>query len=544
MLSRFKILTINQFTLTIAIFYVCIFNVPFFYIVQKGVEKQAEVDPFFIASIPLFLTFVLSFIFSLFSVKYLLKPIFIAMTILSSSVFFAALQYGVVFDTGMIENMAQTNQAEAFTYINFSSVLNFILTGLIPAFLIWKVKIAYKPFMKEAIHKLGFMLMMLIGVGVIGFFYYQSYVAFGRNNDELKRFIVPTYVIASIAKYTNRHYFQTPLNYQQQGLDAVNTHTNSTGKPNLMVLVVGETARAKNYEYYGYDKPTNSHTKKHGVTAFKNMTSCGTATAVSVPCMFSNMKRENYDARRAQAQDGVLDVLDHAGIQQVWLDNDSGCKGVCDRIANITIKQDSSPELCDGHSCYDQVLLDQLDKELAKVEHRDTLIALHIMGSHGPTYYLRYPQEHKRFVPDCPRSDIQNCSDQALMNTYDNTILYTDYIISQVIDKLKAESEKFNTGMIYMSDHGESLGEKGLYLHGSPFVVAPDEQIKIPMLTWFSPSFVTENRLDQVCLGEKANKGGFSHDNLFDSLLGIMNIKTSVYDKKLDLFNSCRLGAS
>ncbi|MBW8185408.1 phosphoethanolamine transferase [Shewanella nanhaiensis] len=544
MLSRFKILTINQFTLTIAIFYVCIFNVPFFHIVQKGVEKQAEVDPLFIASIPLFLTFVLSFIFSLFSVKYLLKPIFIAMTLLSSSVFFAALQYGVVFDTGMIENMVQTNQAEAFTYINFSSVLNFILTGLIPASLIWKVKIAYKPVMKEAIHKLGFMLMMLIGVGVIGFFYYQSYVAFGRNNDELKRFIVPTYVIASIAKYTNRHYFQTPLDYQQQGLDAVNMHTNSTGKPNLMVLVVGETARAKNYEYYGYDKPTNSYTKKHGVTAFKNMTSCGTATAVSVPCMFSNMKRENYDARRAQAQDGVLDVLDHAGIQQVWLDNDSGCKGVCDRITNITIKQDIDPELCDGHSCYDQVLLDQLDKELAKIESRDALIVLHIMGSHGPTYYLRYPLEHKRFIPDCPRSDIQNCSDEALMNTYDNTILYTDYIISRVIDKLKAESEKFNTGMIYMSDHGESLGEKGLYLHGSPYVVAPDEQIKIPMLTWFAPSFVTENRLDPVCLGEKAEKGGFSHDNLFDSLLGVMNVKTSIYDKNLDLFNSCRVKSS
>ena len=540
MLSRLKKLSVNQFTLFIAILYVCIFNIPFFNIVKQGIDKQNDVDPIFIATIPLFLIFALSFVFSLFSFKYLLKPFFISITLLSSSVFFAALQYGVVFDTGMIENTVQTDQAEAFTYLNYSSVLNFVLTGLIPAFLILKVKIDYKPIVKEVIHKLGFMLTMLVGIGLIGFFYYQNYVSFGRNNDELKRFIIPTYFIGSIAKYTNQYYFQTPLVYQQQGLDAVNKHITGNGKGNLMVLVVGETARAKNYEYYGYQKPTNTYTKKHGVTAFQNTTSCGTATAVSVPCMFSNMTREQFDSRQAEAQDGVLDVLDHAGIQQVWLDNDSGCKGVCDRIANITIERNSDPELCNGDYCFDQVLLDQLDKTLANIENRDTLVVLHIIGSHGPTYYLRYPESHKKFTPDCPRSDIQNCSDEALMNTYDNTILYSDYIVGSVIDRLKFLDNRFNTGMIYVSDHGESLGEKGLYLHGAPYAIAPDEQVKVPLLTWFSPSFSAENRLDQSCLNKKAEKGGFSHDNLFDSLLGVMNIQTEIYDNDLDLFASCR----
>jgi lipid A ethanolaminephosphotransferase len=540
-LFHIKKLSVNQFTLLIAIFYVCVFHIPFFQIVWQGIAKQSDVDPIFIATIPLFLICALSFIFSLFSVKYLLKPFFILITLLSSSVFFAALEYGVVFDTGMIENTVQTDQSEAFMYLNFASVVNFVLTGLIPAFLILKVKIDYKPMVKEVIHKLGFMLMMLVGIGVICFFYYQNYVSFGRNNDQIKRFIIPTYVIGSIVKYTNQHYFQTPLVYQQQGLDAVNKRAGGNGKGNLMVLVVGETARAMNYEYYGYEKHTNSYTKKHGVTAFQNTTSCGTATAVSVPCMFSRMTRDQYDARQAQAQDGVLDVLDHAGIQQVWLDNDSGCKGVCDRITNITIERNSDPELCNGTYCVDQVLLDQLDKTLVSIENRDSLIILHIIGSHGPTYYLRYPQSHKKFQPDCPRSDIQNCSDEALINTYDNTILYTDYIVASVIDRLKSLDSTFNTGMIYVSDHGESLGEKGLYLHGAPYAIAPDEQINIPMLTWFSPEFSRENSLDQDCLDEKANKGGFSHDNLFNSLLGVMNIETTIYNDKLDIFASCRV---
>lgn len=540
-LSRLNNPTVNQFTLFIAIFYVAIFNIPFFRIVQTGIEKQGEVDPLFIATIPLFLIFALSFLFSIFSVKYLLKPFFISVTLLSSGVFFAALQYGVVFDYGMIENTVQTNSAEAFTYINLSSVLNFVLTGLIPVLIILKLNINYKPVVKEILHKIAFMLMMLIGIGVIGFFYYQNYVSFGRNNDELKRFIIPSYVIGSIAKYTNINYLQTPLVYKQLGLNATNKTVDDNKKPNLVVLVLGETARSMNYEYYGYDRPTNQYTKPHKVTAFKDTTSCGTATAVSVPCMFSKMSRDEYDARQAKAQDSVMDVLQHGGIELVWLDNDSGCKGVCDRVPNLTIKLDSDPDLCNGQYCLDQVLLDELDRVLVEIKNKDTLLVLHIIGSHGPTYYLRYPEEQRQFIPDCQRSDIQNCSDEALMNTYDNTILYTDFIVAQVIEKLKDKSSLYDTGMIYISDHGESLGEKGMYLHGAPYAIAPDEQIQIPLLTWFSDSFYSDNKLDLTCLNDKADKGGFSHDNFFDSLLGIMNVQTNVYSQQTDIFSSCRV---
>ncbi|TVP09974.1 phosphoethanolamine transferase [Shewanella sp. KCT] len=541
MLSRVKTLSANQFTLITALFYVGIFNIPLFQIVKQGIEKQAEVNYLFIATIPLFLIFALSFIFSLFSVKYLLKPFFIMVTLISSSVFFAALQYGVVFDYGMIENTVQTNSAEALTYLNWSSILNFTLTGLLPALLILKADIVYKPFVKELLHKLAFMFAMLAGIAVIGFFYYQNYVAFGRNNDQMKRYIVPTYAIGSMIKYVKVNYFQEPLVYKVQGKDAKNLTLDHNGKPNLVVVVVGETARAHNYEYYGYDKLTNAHTKAYDMIAFKDTESCGTATAVSLPCMFSSMDREDYDARRAQAQDTAMDVLDHAGISLNWLDNDSGCKGVCDRVKHINIDLNSDPELCDGHYCYDQVLLNELDKRLGEGISQDTLIVLHIIGSHGPTYYLRYPEAHRKFVPDCQRSDIQNCSNEELMNTYDNTILYSDYIIAQVISRLEAQQNKADTALLYVSDHGESLGESGMYLHGAPYAIAPDEQIKIPMLAWLSADFASDNGLDKQCLREYATKGGFSHDNLFSSLLGLMNVSTEVYRKEMDLFATCRV---
>lgn len=195
----------------------------------------------------------------------------------------------------------------------------------------------------------------------------------------------------------------------------------------------GETARSMSYQYYGYDKPTNAHTQDQGLIVFKDTHSCGTATAVSLPCMFSRMGREDYDSRRAYAQDTAVDVLDHGGIKVQWFDNDSGCKGVCDQVENITIDLNSDPKLCTGQYCFDQVLLNKLDEALANAERKDTVIVLHVIGSHGPTYFLRYPAEHRKFTPDCQRSDIQNCSEDELMNTYDNSILYTDYIISEVV---------------------------------------------------------------------------------------------------------------
>ncbi|MGI2208471.1 phosphoethanolamine transferase [Shewanella baltica] len=540
MLARFKTLSVNRFTFITALFYVCIFNIPLFGIIKKGIEKQPDVDPIFIATMPLFLAFALSFVFSLFTVKYLVKPFFIILTLLSSSVFFAAYQYNVVFDYGMIENTFQTNHAEALMYVNFASIMNMVLTGILPAYLIYKADIQYQPFFKELLHKVLFMLAMLAGLGIIAFFYFQDYAAFGRNNDELKRYIVPTYFIGAASKYINVHYLQTPIEYQQLGLDAKNVSANPNGKPNLLVLVVGETARSMNYQYYGYDKPTNAHTQDQGLIVFKDTSSCGTATAVSLPCMFSRMGREDYDSRRAYAQDTAVDVLNHGGIKVQWFDNDSGCKGVCDQVENITIDLNSDPELCTGQYCFDQVLLNKLDETLATAERKDTVIVLHVIGSHGPTYFLRYPPEHRKFTPDCQRSDIQNCSPDELMNTYDNTILYTDYIISEVVKKLQNQQDKFDPAMLYLSDHGESLGEKGMYLHGAPYSIAPIEQTSIPMLAWVSEDFSKDNHLDMACLADHAAKGGFSHDNLFDSLLGLMNVKTEVYQPKLDIFASCR----
>jgi lipid A ethanolaminephosphotransferase len=256
--------------------------------------------------------------------------------------------------------------------------------------------------------------------------------------------------------------------------------------------------------------------------------------------MFSDMTRENYDSHVVKHRDNVLDIIEKSGIEVSWIENNSGCKGICSRIDNFSIPTDSEHELCDGDYCFDERLLSELEKKIAQTTQNDKLIILHLIGSHGPAYYRRYPQEYRKFSPDCPRSDIQNCTKEALVNTYDNTISYTDYVLSKVIEQLKVKENEFNSSMLYISDHGESLGENGLYLHGLPYSIAPDHQIKVPLLLWLPDGFSKSNDINRQCIINNAKVNEYTHDNLYHSLISIMNIQTNDYNQDLDIFSDCR----
>ena len=183
-------------------------------------------------------------------------------------------------------------------------------------------------------------------------------------------------------------------------------------------------------------------------------------------------------------------------------------------------------------------MLEGLEEKIAKLQ-RNSIIILHTMGSHGPTYYKRYPDSFKKFTPVCETADIQDCTQEQIINTYDNTIVYTDHIISSVINILKRHPE-FQSSLIYVSDHGESLGENGIYLHGLPYSIAPDEQTKIPFLLWLSDTKKRFGNIDESCIKIAAAKNKFSHDNLFHSVLGLTNTQTTVYKPELDIFAACR----
>ena len=535
-------LRLVPFILLMAVAFVAIQNwavLRHFYQVLSALD---HVQTGFAISIPIFLVAVLNLVFMLLSVRGLIKPIFAALFIIGSMASYAAFNYGTVFDRGMIQNIIETHQAEGWSYVTPKTIIWVLTTGVLPAVLLCLIRIEYpKHWYQGLLYRLGSMLASVLVIGLIALFFYKDYASVGRNNPQMKDEIMPVTFVYNTFKYLNRHYWTTPPAFEQVGLDA--TREQKPGaKPQLFFLVIGETARAQNFGMNGYARDTTPHTRAEGgVIAFQNVISCGTATATSVPCMFSKMRREEFNDIKARNSDSLLDILARTGVDVFWKDNDDGCKGTCVRLPNHTITEAEHPDMCDGE-CYDMALLRGAEDQIDSMKG-DWLIVFHIIGSHGPSYHKRYPPEFRKLEPDCPRNDIENCSHEALVNSYDNTIVYSDYVVSQLIQMLKRYGDRFDTGLLYVSDHGESLGESGLYLHGIPWAFAPKEQKHVPMQVWFSPGLTAAKRIDLACLQKDAQEGEFSHDNLFSSMLGLFDVKTEVYDPSLDLFRPCRANA-
>lgn len=520
-----------------ALYFTLVLNYPFLARVYETITQLETVHWLFTLSVPVWLFSLLLFLFNILTIKHIAKPVLIALVITSSLVFYGALAYGTAFDYGMIENIFETDSSEAFSYMSPNFLIVFFLTGLLPALLLARSKIVYRKSMKQlGAHLLLAIISLTIFAGTT-FTFYKDYAAVGRNNRIVKRYIIPTQYLDSSYKYLRNTYFTEPMQYKTLGTDA--SLSQRGGKPIVTVMLVGETARAANYQYNGYPRATNHWTKNQTSLLYSTATSCGTATAVSVPCMFSFQTIDQYDKQEAAHQDNVLDVIQRAGTDVVWIDNDSGCKGVCGHVKTVQIETNPSA-LCDGEYCFDEVMLPYLQSLLQAPRDKDLLIVLHLIGSHGPTYYRRYPEAHKMFQPDCARSDIQNCTEDQIRNSYDNTIAYTDYITSRVIAQLKAEESRFDTALVYMSDHGESLGENGMYLHGAPYAFAPDEQTTVPAILWFSDSYLKDQSMDKGCIQAHLDGGKVSHNNLSHTLLGVMGVNTSLRQPALNLITGCQ----
>lgn len=537
-LPKFKI-SAPVFTLLMALYFTFVLNITFWRKMMAAINAEQAVPALFTASLPIAMVAAFFLIFSIFSFLRLEKIIFPLLIPLSAVANFSMLTYGIIIDNNMVANIMETTHTEASSYLNLAFALWFLATGVLPIILIFMARIERPAFKKDSVQKIlafGAAAMVMLGIGAL---YSVEYMTVMRNNKGIEKSVVPTYYLSSTYKYFSRKYINDKIPFTAIGEDAVHKPRSANTKKDVMIFVLGETARAQNYELNGYNRPTNKYTKDLGIISFQNVSSCGTATAVSVPCMFSFMGRKDYKENIAKKQSNVMDILSNVGLNTLWIENDEGCKDVCLRIPTI-ISDKSVKPYCDGNICRDDALLKDVDGYIKTVSANGDVIVIHIMGSHGPTYYKRYPQEMAAFKPDCPRSDIQNCQLDEIVNTYDNTILFTDYIVSEIIKALKAREADVNPALIYMSDHGESLGENGIYLHGMPYSIAPKEQTHVPLMVWVGQSAAKAKGLSMACLEKNAASGTYSHDFLSHSLLGFMDVSTKLYKPELDLFKTCR----
>lgn len=445
--------------------------------------------------------------------------------------------YGVYLDPDMLRNILHTENKESRELITFGLVMPLLIYGALPIALLWRVDIRKRSAGRAAMTRLVFLLASLLAAGGGAMLASQDIAALARNNRDLRYLITPSNYLTSLARVLLASPPGPRTALIPVAEDATLAVRPAGGKPRLLVLVLGETARGHNWGLNGYERQTTPElAAMPDVINFTDMTSCGTSTEVSVPCMFSPFGRHDYNEKNIRQHQSLLHVLDRVGIQTLWRDNQTGCKGVCDDLPIERLDDAKDPVACAGERCLDEILLKDLRARLG-MNGRDKIVVLHQLGNHGPSYFLRYPPEFRRFTPTCDTGELGKCTQQQIVNAYDNALLYTDHFLARTIGFLKQQTE-YDTAMIYVSDHGESLGEKGLFLHGVPYAIAPKEQVHVPMLMWFSPEFAASRKLDTACLRARSRQPA-GHDNLFPSVLGLMQVRTAAYDKDRDLFAGC-----
>lgn len=527
----------------LAAYFTTVLNWAFWRRFYTVVAPASAYDWLFLAAMAVVLFLLLSMMFGALNGRHVFKPVAIVLILTSAAAAYFMREFGIVIDHDMVTNVFQTDRGEAADLITMKYVIWMLVVGVVPSLVVWRTRLTPRPFPQEIRFKALSGMASFVAALALVFPFLMNVTSVFREHSILKHEIVPFNFISAISKSTRIHMQAkaTPV-VRTFGPDAAQgpSWAARQGK-SLTVLVVGETARGKSFSLNGYDRPTNARLAEvAGLVSMTNAMSCGTATAQSLPCMFSGIGRGRSDTMTANEQEGLLDVLQRAGLSVWWRDNQAGCKGVCARVPSENIMPPEPKKFYELAISYDDKLVENIDQWIDKIP-RSGVLVLHMMGSHGPAYYKRYPRDQARFTPDCQDTQFSRCSREALINAYDNTIAYTDHVLRRIVDKLaERDAQGWATSMIYVSDHGESVGENGIYLHGLPYALAPDEQKRVPWIMWFSPKFETSFGVSGGCL-QKRRAEPVSHDHYYHSVLGLLDIKTSTYDPTLDMFAPCRV---
>jgi lipid A ethanolaminephosphotransferase len=472
------------------------------------------------------------------ALRWLQKPVLALLLILGAVTSYYQDSLGATIDREMIQNAITTTVTESKHLITPRFVLHVLWAGVLPTFLVFWLRVRRARVMRAVALRVG---TAVLAAGLCVALLLSHFATFSvvlRGNKELMASFQPGAPLSGTVNYARLLWKSKALPLQAFGTDAKpGAALAAATKPVLLVIVAGETSRAQNWSLGGYDRPTNPELAKRDITYFPNVSSCGTATAVSLPCMFATYGRADYSYDKGISTENLLDVLAYAGYHVEWWDNNTGDKGIAARQTMESIITSTDPRYCANGECTDGIFLDKLTAYANSIT-QNTVLVLHMIGSHGPSYFLRYEQKFAQFAPTCQTAELKTCSAAEITNAYDNTIVYTDHILASMIDILAAQT-KATAALFYVSDHGESLGENGLYLHGAPYFIAPAFQTRVPMLTWIPQSYADSFGIDTACIAQ-GKDATLSHDNMFSTVLGLAGVETAVIDPTLDLTGPCR----
>ena len=491
--------------LVLSVFTLAAYHFPFFRLVLENTEGRLNGTLIFTGLMVLmlalnFFVYYLVLYLGRFAGKCILAFMFIADAI---SLYFIN-SYEVLITDKMMGNVYNTQFSEASGFFSISAVLYVLFLGVVPCLYLFMQKVEYgsfKRFLANIGAGLGIVLAVALG-------HMKNWPWIDRNSTELGSLLMPwSYTVNTF------RYYSAEKKRNAKEILLPDTAINSDSR-DVCVLIIGESARRDHFSLYGYERETNPYTVKDSVTALIADASA-TYTTAGVKAILEH-------APVNKLHEILPNYLNRAGVDVSWRTSNWGEPPVhIEKYYKVKDLKERFPEADDR---YDSILLEGLKEDILASDKAKTLVVLHTNTSHGPTYYKKYPSDFEIFTPVCTTVEMSKADHQELMNAYDNGIIYTDWLIHSVIEILK-EIPDSRTCMLYVSDHGESLGENNLYMHGVPMSMAPKEQIEIPFIVWDSDEETTIKPLEKV-----------GHYHVFHSILNFMGIDSPIYDEDKNIF--------
>ena len=513
-------LTATTFIAVIAVLNALLYHVPLFSFAAADLDLSSVTGDLTLATLLVILlseTVLLLTLLALISVR-LLKPFCMLIAIGNAVAVYFLVTYHVVLDETMMGNVLNTNFAESSEYLHPTLVVYVLALGVLPCWLLGRLRIRRTPRLRVAAVALACLLGALIWCLLAA----RSWLWFDENSKTVGGMIMPSSYVINTVRYL------VPRLMASDVPAALPPATFSSGEKTVVILVIGEAARAKNFQLYGYNRPTNPLLSKASVVALKNATACATYTTAAVRCILSNVDSSLPFSKRYEP---LPSYLQRNGVDVIWRTRNWGEPPI--KVESYQKASDLSAD-CAGPRCaYDEVLLSGLEQRIKASSSQRVLVVLHQSGSHGPAYYTKYPAEFEYFKPVCKSVELGKCSHDELVNAYDNTILYEDYFLFRVIGVLK-QLRDIATLLIFVSDHGESLGEYGMYLHGIPYTIAPDVQRDIPFIVWMSDEFLRQKAVQK---GQLESQSNHSQQDIFHTVMGAFSMHSDAYTGRYDIFS-------
>ena len=502
-----KHISLLSFAALLSAVNVLLCNIPFFSFVLQHTTLTGASRWAFVFSLLLLMFVLNAFVcyLLLFLTRYVGRVLLAVAHLLSVACVYFVMTYHVIMDSSMLSNVFNTRYSEASGFITWQLVLWFIFFGILPLAYILFRKIDFGSWKRFGIVTASSLL--LCGMLILANF--GQFLWIGEYDTELGGLLMPWSYTVNTGRLMAQH-----ANENREEILLPDASVNSSEKA-VVVLVIGESARSADFSLYGYSRQTNPRLSARNDVYVFDAHSCATYTTAGVKAILEH-------ANTNKLYEVLPNYAYRSGIDVIWRSANWGEPPL--HIEEYMDDNQLHKMYPQADARYDELLFTGLRERINASSNDKVLVILHTSTSHGPCYVNKYPSCFEVFTPVISNTEEARSNLQALVNAYDNSILYTDYLLSDLIDTLSVIEDR-KCAMIYVSDHGESLGENNLFMHGMPLSVAPREQYEIPFIMWLSDDYRQVKNIAET----------IDQHYVFHTVLNLLGMQSPVYDENRDL---------